>query len=91
MNKTELVKKISDRMNLSQKDIKEIVDLTLDIISEAVAQGDDVTFSGFGTFVRKRRAQRQGVKPVTKEVITIKERNVPVFKPSIVFKQRVNE
>lgn len=90
MNKTELVKLISERMDINQKDIKEIVDLTLDIITETVSSGDDVTFSGFGTFACKHREERKGVKPITKEVITIQARNVPIFKPSIVFKRRLN-
>ena len=50
MNKTDLVKKISEKAGLSQADSKKALEATLDSIKEALAANDSVALIGFGTF-----------------------------------------
>ncbi|MGN0902265.1 MAG: HU family DNA-binding protein [Succinivibrio sp.] len=91
MNKSELVKLISSRMTLNQKEVKEVIDTALDKIIEAVASGKEVSLLGFGTFVKKERASRKGINPVTREEILIPACKTPYFKASSAFKERVNK
>lgn len=80
MNKTELVKKISEKAGLSQADSKKALEATLDSIKEALAANDSVALIGFGTFSASERAARQGKNPRTGEVIQIAAKKVAKFK-----------
>ncbi len=52
MNKTELVKKISDKCGYTQKDIKDVLDIYESIIIDAMKVGEDVK-TGIMTFMVK--------------------------------------
>lgn len=81
MNKTDLVKKMSEKAGLSQADSKKALEAALDAIKEALAAGDSVTLIGFGTFSVTERPARQGINPRTKETIEIPAKTVAKFKP----------
>ena len=72
MNKTELVKKVSEKSGLTQA--------TLETIKEALAAGEAVSLIGFGTFSVAERPARQGINPRTKETIEIAAKKVAKFK-----------
>lgn len=80
MNKTELVKKIAEKSNLSQADSKAALEATLESIKEALQANDSVALIGFGTFSVSERGERQGKNPRTGEVITIAAKKVAKFK-----------
>ncbi|MGM9679861.1 MAG: HU family DNA-binding protein [Bacteroidaceae bacterium] len=80
MNKTELVAKIAEGAGLSKVDAKKALDATLEAITNAVKAGERVALVGFGTFDVAERAERQGINPATKEVITIPAKKVVKFK-----------
>ena len=65
MNKEELVKEISKKSKVSQKDAAAILAATLDTIEKAVKKGNKVTLVGFGTFEARKRAARTGRNPQT--------------------------
>ncbi len=80
MNKTELVKKISEKAGLSQADSKKALEATLESVKEALAANDSVALIGFGTFSVSERPERQGKNPRTGEIITIAAKKVAKFK-----------
>lgn len=80
MNKTELVKKISEKAGLSQADGKKALEATLEAIKESLAAGEAVQLIGFGTFSVAERPERQGINPLTKQPITIAAKKVAKFK-----------
>ena len=82
MNKTELIALTAERTGLTKKDTERVINAALDAISAAMADGDKVQLSGFGTFDAKAREARVGRNPHTKEVIDIPATHVPNFKPS---------
>ena len=47
-------------------------------------------FTNFGTFTVRKKNSRIGRNPKTKEIKTISERNVILFKPSNEFKKKIN-
>ena len=91
MTKTELIKAISEKANVTQKDSEEILNTVIDCIKEAIKNGDKVNLKGFGVFEPRERAAREGRNPKTGEVIQIAARTNPAFKPSKQFKDFVNE
>lgn len=60
MNKKDLVKVISERMDTTQKAAAANLDAVLDVITEAMVAGQDVKISGFGTFSAVDVGERTG-------------------------------
>lgn len=89
MNKEELVKEISKKAKVSQKQASEIISLTLETIEKTVSKGKKVTLVGFGTFEARKRAARTGRNPQTGAEIKIPEKTVPVFSAGKKFKEVV--
>ena len=80
MNKAELINAVAEKAGLSKKDTETVVNATIDVIAGALADGDKVQLVGFGSFEVKKRAERVGRNPKTKETIEIPASKVPVFK-----------
>ena len=89
MNKTELVDKIADAADLSKASAGRALEAALDAITEALKQGDQVSLVGFGTFVAKDRAARQGRNPQTGQQIMIAARKSVSFRAGKGLKDRV--
>ena len=90
MNKTELIERIAVKAELSKKDAKDALEAALDVIQEAVVNGDPVQLVGFGTFSSSVRAARNGRNPLTGEKMEIKAAKVPKFKAGKCFKDALN-
>ena len=82
MNKTELVAVVAENAGLTKKDAERIINASIDAITAALAKGEKVQISGFGTFETKEREARIGRNPHTKEEIHIPATRVPAFKAS---------
>ena len=54
MNKSELVAKVSEKTEYSQKVVDEIVKATFESITEALKDGESFSLIGFGTFSRRK-------------------------------------
>lgn len=90
MNKEILVKEVAEKIEgATKKDIKVVVDTIFETIKEAVASGDKVSVSGFGTFEVSERAARKGRNPQTGEEILIEASKSPKFKAAKAFKDAV--
>jgi DNA-binding protein HU-beta len=90
VNKTEFVSKVAKRTDMSGAEAGRAVQAVLDEISEALADGDDVAFAGFGKFSVSNRAARTGVNPQDpSKKVQIPARRVPRFTPGAVLKQTV--
>ena len=81
MNKTELVKAVSEKADITLKQAVTVVDAVLDSIKEALQKGEEVRLIGFGTFKIVTRKERQGVNPKTGEKITIPSKKIVKFSP----------
>lgn len=86
MNKTDLIKSISDSTGLKNTEATRLVDAVFDTISASLRRGEQVAISGFGTFVAKTKAAREGRNPATGATIHIPARTSAAFKPAQVMK-----
>ena len=91
MNKTELVAAVAENAGLTKKDAERVVNASIDAITAALAKGEKVQISGFGTFESKTREARIGRNPHTKEAIEIPATRVPAFKPSKALKDLISK
>ena len=82
MTKRDLVVRISEETGLVQQQVLDVVQKTLDYISEAVSQGKTVELRNFGVFEVKVRKARIGRNPNRPETdVPIPQRAVVKFKP----------
>lgn len=82
MTKRELVVRISQETGMVQQEVLDIVQRTLDYISEAVSRGETVELRNFGVFEVKIRKARIGRNPNSPaQDVRIPPRAVVKFKP----------
>ncbi len=82
MTKRDLVVRISDATGLVQQDVLNVVQRTLDYISESVTKGQKVELRNFGVFEVKVRKARVGRNPNAPAAdVPIPPRAVVKFKP----------
>ena len=89
MTKKEIVTKDSNDTNLTQIDVKKIVQRTLDAIVESLERGETVELRNFGGFKVKTRRGRVGRNPRTGQEVQVPEKKVVVFKPGLILKHQV--
>jgi nucleoid DNA-binding protein len=81
LTKRDLVTRIASETGMNQQQVFDVVQKTLDHISEALAEGDKVELRNFGVFEVKVRKARVGRNPNAPETdIPIPERPVVKFK-----------
>lgn len=80
MTKQNLVDQLADRAGLTKVDAGRVLDSLQGIISDALARGEKVTWTGFGTFEVRTRAARMGRNPQTGAPLHIPETKTPAFK-----------
>lgn len=81
LTKRDIVLKIYDKTNFPQKEVRETVQLTLDAIAEALAEGRNVELRNFGVFEVQLRKSRIGRNPNRPEKdVVIPKRAVIKFK-----------
>lgn len=92
MNKNDLIDLIAGKTtsDLSKTQITEIVDLAFNAIGDALKEGGEARFVGFGTFKVSQRAATTGRNPRTGETIQIEARNAVKFTPGKELKEAVN-
>lgn len=89
VTKKDIVMKVSNETNLTQIDVKKIVQRTLDVILESLERGETVELRNFGVFKVKTRRGRIGRNPRTGQEVSVPEKKVVIFKAGLVLKQKV--
>jgi len=90
VNKSDVAKELARRKNISYRKALLIVNLTFDLIKQAVLNGEKVEIRGFGTFRLKRKPGRFVKNPRTGIEIYVKERYVPTFRLAKSLKEKLN-
>ena len=89
VTKMELANLLFDELGLNKREAKEFVELFFEEIRSALENGDNVKFSGFGSFSVRDKPQRPGRNPKTGEEIPVSARRVVTYKASQKIKDRV--
>ena len=91
LTRADLCEAVHEQVGLTRQDCAELVERTLDLVSEALEKGDTVKLSGFGVFQVRAKRERMGRNPKTGEPAAIEPRRVIGFRASQVMKARVDE
>lgn len=90
MNKLGLIAAVADKCKLTKKEATDVVEATIDVITDALKAGEKVQIVGFGCFEVRERAAREGRNPQNPAAtIKIPASKVPVFKAGKVLKDSV--
>jgi DNA-binding protein HU-beta len=79
MTKNEFVDQVASTSGLSKKDAGAAVDAVIKSIENALQNGEEVSFTGFGKFHVAQRGAREGRNPRTGETMQIAASRVPRF------------
>ena len=90
LTKKDLVNSIYMQIGFSKQISANLIEEFFDLIIQNLNSEKKIKISNFGTFSIRKKKQRIGRNPKTKEEKKISERNVVTFKPSKEFKQFVN-
>jgi len=90
VTRAQLGEAVYQEVGLSRSDSTTLVESVLEEISDALARGEGVKISSFGSFIVRDKGQRTGRNPKTGEEVPILPRKVLVFRASHVLKDRIN-
>ena len=91
ITRAQLGESVYQEVGLSRNESADLLEMVLDLMSDALVRGESVKISSFGSFSSRQKGQRIGRNPKTGEEVPILPRRVLVFRPSQVLKSRVNE
>jgi DNA-binding protein HU-beta len=81
MNKVELAEKVAEKIGVTKKQAEDMLNAFEEVVTTTLKEGSEVTLTGFGTFMAKKREARMGVNPQKPgEKIHIPAVIVPKFK-----------
>ena len=86
----ELSNKISKRIGFSKNYSSIIVDDFFEMMVQHLIKFQKIKVSSFGTFEVINKKERIGRNPKTKKEVIITSRKIVKFKPSSIFKKKIN-
>ena len=89
LTRMDLSEAVFREVGLSRNESSDLVESVLQHVSDALAGGDTVKISSFGTFSVRDKTARVGRNPKTGDEVPISPRRVLTFRPSHLMKDRV--
>lgn len=89
LTRADLAEAINRKVGLSRAESLALVESILANMSNAMARGENVKISGFGTFMLRDKKQRIGRNPKTGVEVPITPRRVLSFRASQILKDRI--
>ena len=89
LTRADLADAINRRLGLSRSESLVMVESILAMMGDALAEGENVKISGFGTFLLRDKTERLGRNPKTGIEVPITPRRVLTFRASKMLKERV--
>ena len=89
MTKADIISEISTKTGIEKVDVQETVEAFFKVIKNSMIGGENVYVRGFGSFVVKKRAQKTARNISKNTAIEIPAHNIPAFKPSKSFVEKV--
>lgn len=89
LTRADLAETMNARIGLSRAESAKLVEQIIDLMCDALADGENVKISGFGTFVLRDKNRRIGRNPKTGVEVLIEARRVLTFRPSQIMREQV--
>lgn len=89
MTKAEVINEIHTKTGIEKIIVQETVETFFTTVQNKLAEGNNLYFRGFGSFILKRRAKKVARNISANEQITIPAHNIPKSKPAKVFIEKI--
>lgn len=90
MKKEELLIKVAEKSKIKSPIAKKVIKALIETLGESIQSGEKVTLTGLGTFRIKIRKAKPARNLQTGEVVHLPEGKKISFKPSLGFKELLN-
>ena len=90
LTKKNIINSIYMQIGFSKKISEVLLEDIFELVLKNIIKYKKVKISKFGTFTLRKKNQRIGRNPKTKEIKMISARNVILFRPSKEFKEYIN-
>jgi integration host factor subunit alpha len=91
LTRADLAETINRKMGFSRAESLALVEAILAKVCEAMAEGQNVKISGFGSFILRDKRERVGRNPKTGVEVPITPRRVMTFRASQKLKDRIGK
>lgn len=91
MNKSELIKKLSEEANIQLDESTLVVNTFVDCMKDSLLDGDRVEIRGFGSFKIKQYGSYEGRNPKTGGNVTVTPKRLPFFRAGKELKEYLNQ
>lgn len=89
LTRAAIAEAIHAKLGISRAESLEMVESIIDHMCDALANGENVKISGFGTFLLRDKGERIGRNPKTGVEVPITPRRVMTFRASQMLKERI--
>ncbi len=89
LTRADIAGQLHQTVGLSRNESARLVDSILNLMGDALADGENVKLSGFGSFVLRDKRERIGRNPKTGVEVPISPRRVLTFRPSQILRDRI--
>lgn len=90
ITRAQLSEAVYQEVGLSRNESADLLEMVLEEVAKALAEGDCVKISSFGSFSVRQKGERVGRNPKTGDEVPILPRRVLVFRPSQLLKAQIN-
>ncbi len=91
LTRSDIAESIQRQVGLSKSESSDFIEVIVEEMSAALAAGESVKISSFGSFVLSQKAERMGRNPKTGIEAKIQARKVLTFKASQSLKDQIAE
>lgn len=89
MTKAEIVSAIAEETGIEKVVVSAVVEKFMEQVKNSVASNNNVYLRGFGSFIVKKRAEKVARNISKNTSLVIPAHNIPSFKPSDAFTERL--
>ena len=89
LTRADLAEAINRKLGFSRAESLDLVEAVIAQMSDAMARGENVKISGFGSFVLRDKRERIGRNPKTGVEVPITPRRVMTFRASQLLKEKI--
>jgi integration host factor subunit alpha len=91
LTRANLAESLHKQVGLSKAESSKLVESILEHMCDALAKGQNVKISGFGSFLLRDKGERIGRNPKTGVEVPIAPRRVLTFRPSQTMRTRITQ
>lgn len=91
MNKSELIKTLSEETNIPIEEATLVVSTFIDSMKDSLLEGDRVEIRGFGSFKIKEYGGYSGRNPKTGRMVDVEPKRLPFFRAGKELKEFLND